>query len=311
MAESRTAVLAALLGNGALTVLKGASAAATGSAAMLAETFHSAADTGNQGLLLLGGRLARRPADERHPFGHGKNVYFWAFIVSVMLFSLGGAFSIWEMVRGLLHPAPHRVSSWTWAVLGGGFLFEAISLGVALHSLRAAVGGRSLREYWRESRDPTLPTVVMEDGAALTSLLVAGFGIWLGERLGSPLPDAVASGVIGMILLGVAVLLALESYSLLIGETAPPDVEAIIRREAAADPDVRAVAALHTLHLGPESILIVLAVHFRPGLETAAIESAVRRIHGRVEQAIGRRTTPRLIVVEPRAMDGRPATTAA
>jgi cation diffusion facilitator family transporter len=300
MAESRTAVLAALLGNGALTVLKAVSAAATGSAAMLAETFHSAADTGNQGLLLLGARLAHRPPDRRHPFGHGKNVYFWAFVVSMMLFTLGGAFSLWEMVRGILHPREHHASLWTWAVLGGGFLFESISLGVAVHSLREVQNGRSLREYWRENRDPTLPTVVLEDSAALASLVVAGLGIWLSGRLGTPLPDALASGVIGLILLGVAVLLAFENYSLLIGETAPADVEAAIRRAAGADPDVREVADVHTMHLGPRSILIVLGVHFRPGLDTRAVEAAVQRIHDRVRRAVGDSTRPRLIVVEPR-----------
>jgi cation diffusion facilitator family transporter len=126
--ESKIAVVAALVGNGALTLLKGISAAATGSAAMLAETFHSAADTGNEALLLLGMRAARRPPDEQHPFGHGKNVYFWAFVVSVVLFAIGGAFSVWEGVRKLLHGDEHAVSAWAYAILAGAFVFEAISL---------------------------------------------------------------------------------------------------------------------------------------------------------------------------------------
>lgn len=158
-----------------------------------------------------------------------------------------------------------------------------------------------MREYWRENRDPTLPTVVLEDSAALTSLVVAGLGLWLSERLGTSLPDAVASGVIGLILVGIAVFLAFENYSLLIGETASADVEAAIRRAAAADPDVHEVVALHTMHLGPDTILIVLAVALQPGLDTAAIEAAVQRVHDGIERAVGPSTKPRLIVVEPRA----------
>ena len=165
--ESKIAVVAALVGNGALTLLKGISAAATGSAAMLAETFHSAADTGNEALLLLGMRAARRPPDEQHPFGHGKNVYFWAFVVSVVLFAIGGAFSVWEGVRKLLHGDEHAVSAWAYAILASAFVFEAISLSVAVRSLRRVQAGRSLREFWHETRDPTLLTVLLEDTAAL------------------------------------------------------------------------------------------------------------------------------------------------
>jgi cation diffusion facilitator family transporter len=147
VAGSKTAVAAALIGNGCLAVLKGIGAAVTGSAAMLAECFHSIADTGNQGLLFLGMRLADRPADRTHPFGHGKNVYFWAFVVSVMLFSLGGAFSIWEAIRKFLHPGEHTAAfGWTYGVLGGGFLFELISLGVAVRAVRREKGSASLRE---------------------------------------------------------------------------------------------------------------------------------------------------------------------
>jgi divalent metal cation (Fe/Co/Zn/Cd) transporter len=185
-------------------------------------------------------------------------------------------------------------------VLGGGFVFEAASLGVALHSLHTALGRRSMREYWRESRDPTLPTVVLEDSAALTSLVVAAVGIWLSQRLGTPLPDALASGVIGLIRITVAVLLAFQSYSLLIGESAPRDVEEAIRRAAREDPEGHEVVSLHTTHLGPDAVLIVLGVRFRPGLETADVEAAVERLHRRVEDAVGHSTRPRLIVIEPR-----------
>jgi cation diffusion facilitator family transporter len=159
--ESRTAVLAALLGNAALAALKGVAAAFTGSAAMLAETFHSLADTGNEALLFLGMRLAARPPDERHPFGHGKDVYFWAFVVSVMLFTLGAGFSIWEAVRHYLHPVSRTESAWAYGVLAGGFVFESASLLFAVRGIRAAMGDQSFGEYWRDARDPTLPTVLL------------------------------------------------------------------------------------------------------------------------------------------------------
>jgi cation diffusion facilitator family transporter len=299
-AESRTAVLAALLGNGALAILKGVAAAVTGSAAMLAETFHSIADTGNQGLLLLGLRLARRPPDAAHPFGHGKNVYFWAFVVSMMLFSLGGAFSIWEAVRKILHPGEHEAAVWwTFGVLGGGVVFEAISLGVAVRSLRQAQDGRSLRQYFHETRDPMLITVVFEDSAALLSLFVAAGGIGLSVATGNVVWDAVASGVIGLVLIGVAVFLAFENYSLLVGESAPGRIQARVREAARGDEAVQAVVAVHTMHVGPHAVLVVLGVHFAEDLTTDRLERAVARVQDRVRRALGGDTDARLVVIEP------------
>lgn len=300
MAESRTAVAAALVGNGALAVLKGIAAAVTGSAAMLAETFHSIADTGNQALLFLGMRLGSRPPDREHPFGHGKNVYFWAFVVSIMLFSLGGAFSIWEAVRTILHPGEHHAAfGWTYGVLAGGFVFEAVSLGVAVRALQHEKGAASFRAYWRDTRDPTLPTVLLEDSAALLSLVIAAAGIGLSQATGAVVWDAVASGVIGLMLIGVAVVLAFESHSLLIGERASDETEARIRRAVGADEAVRAVTALHTMHQGPRSILVVIGVDFVDNLSTADVEAAVRRLHHRVRDATEGRSDARLIVIEP------------
>jgi cation diffusion facilitator family transporter len=221
MAESKTAVVAALVGNGALAVLKGTSAAFTGSAAMLAETFHSIADTANEALLLLGMRLATRPADDDHPFGHGKAVYFWAFVVSIMLFTLGGAWSIWEALRHYLHPVSKQATLWAYGVLAAAFVFESISFGVALHSLNAVRGSRPILDYWQDSRDPALLTVLLEDSAALVALPIAASGLWLTSYTGNGVWDAAASAVIGVLLLSVAVVLAIENHSLLIGESAP------------------------------------------------------------------------------------------
>ena len=299
MEESRTAVTAALLGNAALALLKGTSAVFTGSAAMLAETFHSIADTGNQALLFLGMRLARRPPDQAHPFGHGKNIYFWAFVVSMMLFTLGGAFSIWEAVRHYLHPVEKAPTMWAYGVLAGSFVFESISLGVAVHGLKRNAGERSLRQYWQDSRDPTLVTVLMEDSAALVSLLVAATGLWLTQSTGDGIWDAAASAVIGVLLIAVAIVLAAESHSLLIGERAPAWLERTIRAVVGSDPAVMRLAELHTMHLGPRAVLIVLSVTFADHLTAGEVSEAVAQLQRRLGERLSEVTSERLIVIEP------------
>src|SRR2546422_407263 len=170
--ESKTAVVAALAGNAALALLKGVTAAMTGSAAMLAETFHSLADTGNQILLFVGMRLSQRPPDRAHPFGYGMNTYFWAFVVSAMLFTLGGVFSIWEAVHKFIQPAEHAATPGAFFVLAGAFVFEAMSLGVALHSVHTERHGEPLLRFLREARDPTLHTMHLGPTAVLVAARV-------------------------------------------------------------------------------------------------------------------------------------------
>jgi cation diffusion facilitator family transporter len=283
--ESRTAVVAALAGNGALAILKGGAAAVSGSPAMLAETFHSFADTGNQVLLLLGLRLARRPPDARHPFGHGMNVYFWAFVVSMMLFSLGGAVAVWEAARNLLHPHAHEAYAWAWGVLAGAFLFESGSLAVAVRGVRREAGGRPLGTFLRENRDPTLVTVLLEDSAALVSIVVAAAGIGL--------------TVIGVLLIGVAVTLAVETYSLLLGESAPAGVRDRLRRVVEADDAVASVVTLDTLHVGPDAVIVAVQARFRAGLDGEAVTAAIARIEERVRAALGGAAGRHWIFIEP------------
>jgi cation diffusion facilitator family transporter len=305
--DSRGAVVAALLGNLGLATLKGVAAAVTGSAAMLAETLHSLADTGNQVLLFVGMRLARRPPDAAHPFGHGTNVYFWAFVVSGMLFTLGGGFAIWEAVRSWLHPAPHGHTGWAFAVLGGAAVFESASLAIAVRALQRDRGGRPLRDYVRDSRDPTLLTVVCEDSAAIVSVAIAAAGLWLSGATGDLRWDALASGTIGIVLVAVAVFLAFENYSLLIGEPAAAGVEQRIRRIVARDPAVAGVASLHTLHLGPESLLVALGLQFRGELSGPDVARAVARLQQAIHLALDPVTQPHLILIEPVAGEARPA----
>jgi cation diffusion facilitator family transporter len=309
--ESRRAVVAALAGNLALAVLKGVSAAATGSAAMLAETFHSIADTGNQVLLFVGLRLGRRPPHPAHPFGHGMNVYFWSFLVSVMLFTLGGAFSIREGVHKLLESSPHIASKWAFVVLGGAFVFESLSMTVALRALRRARGSTPLREYWRSSRDPTLLTVVLEDLSALLSIGLAAGGLGLNLLTGDPVWDALASTAIGAILIGVALVLALESYSLLLGESAPRDVLGRIRTTVGADAAVSELVGLRTMHLGPTALLVILAVAFRDELSAPELEHASARLRRTVAAAVGESGDPQLVVIDPRPAPSTSRTAAA
>jgi cation diffusion facilitator family transporter len=300
--ESKTAVIAALGGNLALAILKGIAAAVTGSAAMLAETFHSIADTGNQVLLAVGMRLATRPPDRAHPFGHGKDIYFWAFVVSMLLFNVGGAFAIWEGIHALRTPdaAMSRNVAWAYGVLAGAFVFESASFVVAIRSLEKVKRDLTFREFWHVNRDPTLMTVVLEDGAALVSILVAATGLTLRQLTGAEFWDGIASLLIGGILIAVALLLGFENYSLLIGEAAPPKIERKIREIASHDEAVARVVGLRTMHVGPESILVVLIVKFRDDLDVPDVEAAVARLHAAIVDALGEDTTdPRLVIVEP------------
>jgi len=306
--DSKVTVIAALLGNLALALCKALAAAITGSAAMLAETFHSAADTGNQILLFVGLRLGQRPPDAEHPFGHGKNVYFWAFVVSVMLFSLGGAFSIWEGIHKLRTPGPTQSPAWAFGVLAAAFVFESISLGVAVRGLQRARSGRSLREYVVDNRDPTILTVALEDASALLSIVLAAGGLALAEVTGRVTWDAVASIAIGLVLVIVAVGLALENHSLLMGESAPRAVLERILAAARRDPAVAGIEGLRTMHLGPAALLVVLDVDFRDELSAHDVEIATERLREAVAEAAGEAGRRRLVVIEPRRRDiGSPA----
>jgi cation diffusion facilitator family transporter len=297
--ESRTAVLAALLGNLALAILKGVVAVTTGSAAMLAETFHSCADTGNQALLFVGMRMAGRPPDDDHPFGHGMNVYFWSFVVAVMLFTLGGAFSIWEGARKIMNPGEAQSVRWALVVLAAAVVFESISLAIAVRSVLRVKGARSFREFIAENRDPTILTVVLEDTSALLSLVLAAAGLGLTAITGRTVWDASASLAIGILLVGVAVALAVENHSLLVGESAPRDVRERIVAAARRDPTVERVLGLRTMHLGPEAILIVLQLDFRDALGAADLERATERLRAAVAEAVGEAGKRRLVVIEP------------
>lgn len=276
------AVYAALGANLVIAVTKFIAAGITGSSAMLSEGVHSVVDTGNQALLLLGIRQSRQPADEAHPFGHGKELYFWALIVAIILFGVGGGISFYEGIVHLRQPEPLEDPTVNYIVLGLAAAFEAAAFTIALRALLSAQRGQPLWRAVRQSKDPAVFVVLFEDAAALAGLLVAFLGVFLGHRLANPALDGVASLVIGVILAGVAVLLAWESKGLLVGESADLETVRSIRRLVEADPAVAGAGPPLTMHLGPDQVLLTLEVEFRPSVPPGQVPAAIQRL----EQAI-------------------------
>ncbi len=280
--EKPIAIYGAIVANFAIAVTKFVAAFFTGSSAMISEGIHSLVDTGNQFLLLLGLKRSQQPADANHPFGYGKELYFWGLIVAVALFSLGGGLSFYEGISHLRHPAPLTDPTWNYVVLALAFVFEGISWRVAMREFRKGIGEGSVWSSLRTSKDPAIYTVVVEDTAALAGLIVAALGIWLGHTFENPALDGIASMVIGVILAGVAAFLVYESRGLIIGESAAPEVVAGVQRLAGADRAVQHARPPLTMHLGPAQILANLELEFLPDLETDEVAAAVERI----EQAI-------------------------
>lgn len=296
--SSRKAVVAALLGNGAIAATKFVVALISGSTAMLAEALHSLADTGNQGLLLVGMRLSRRPADAEHPFGYGKERYFWAFVVAMTMFIVGSAVSIWQGISRVRSPHDIEHAGIMYVVLGVSALFEAYPWYVALTQLRRESHGRGLLRTIRESKKPSLVTVFLEDTAAMIGLGLAAAGIVLSQVTGSSVYDGAASIAIGVMLFCVAAILAHESKSLLIGESVSREDHRAIEKAVLSVDRVQRILELLTMHLGPDDILVNINVQFRDGMSTDELEQAVDEI-----EALIRETLPgaRRIFIEPDA----------
>jgi len=279
---SNRVVLAALACNGLIAVSKFAASTITGSAAMLSEALHSVADTANQGLLLLGLRRARRPADRRHPFGYSKELYFWSFVVAILLFSMGAGVSLYEGVQKLLHPHPIEHVFVNYIVLGVAILFELASTWVAVAEFNARRGRMGPLLALRTSKDPALFTVVLEDIAALVGLVIALIGNLVADLLGWLPADALASIAIGCVLAGVAAFMSLETKSLLIGEAASAEVVSgvreLIEKEAAATGAIRRVHAIRTMHLGPQDVLLTARIDFDDAVSAARVEGIVAEL---------------------------------
>jgi cation diffusion facilitator family transporter len=281
---SKTVIYAALAGNTLIALTKFTAAIITGSSAMLSEGIHSLVDTGNQGLLLYGLKQAKKPPDERFPFGHGKEIYFWSFVVAILIFALGGGVSIYEGIRHLQHPEPITQVYVNYIVLGLAILFEGGAWVFALREFTRAKGKWGYIEAIQRGKDPSLFVVLFEDSAAILGLLVALLGVALSHTTGILYFDGLASILIGLILLGTAVWLAYETKGLLIGESANLNVVRGIRTILQAHPDVDHVNEVLTMHLGPDFILVNISVDFRNDIPTGTIETVIANI----DQAIKR-----------------------
>jgi cation diffusion facilitator family transporter len=282
---SKKVIYAALGGNLLIAITKCIAAAMTGSAAMLSEGIHSLVDTGNQGLLLYGLWRSRRPADEHFPFGYGKEVYFWSFVVALMIFAVGAGVSIYEGVHRLINPQPMERVLINYVVLGLAMLFEGGSWLFAVKEFSKTKGRRGFIEAVHRDKNPSVFVVLFEDSAAMVGLVVALPGIILGQVTGDPRWDGIASIVIGFILGGTAAWLAWETKSLLVGESALPEVVRDIRRLAGECPEVEHVNEVLTLHMGPEFILVNLSVDFRNSISADEVERAIQRLDTQIKQA--------------------------
>ena len=282
MAESKIAIYGAIGANIAIAATKFTVAGITGSSAMLSEGVHSAVDTFNGVLLLVGVKLSQRPATTEHPFGHGKELYFWSLMVAVLIFGLGGGVSVYEGIQHIRRPEPMTDPTWNYVVLGAAVLFEGASFGIALRQFLGESRGRPFWNALHASKDPTTYTVLAEDSAALVGLLVAALGIWLSHKLGIPELDGAASVVIGLLLAGVAVLLVRESRGLLIGEGIRPETAREIRRIATAQPSVRDVGQILSMYIGPQEVLVTLDLHFEDGTRTDEASAAMTLIGNEV-----------------------------
>ena len=283
MASPKLPIYSALAANLAIAITKFIAAGVTGSSAMLSEGVHSVVDATNELLLLLGISRSKRPADEARPFGYGKELYFWAFVVSLMIFGVGGGISFYEGIVHLQHPEPIKNPLWNYVVLGVAFLFDGASFITALKAFNAQRGDRTFWTAVKKSKDPSTFVVLFEDAADLLGLIVAFLGVWLGHKYNNPYLDGAASIIIGLILAGIAVILARESRSLLMGESAGRSTLQSVEHIAAADPAVRKVVRNLSMFLGPEEIVLVLTVSFKDDLNTIQITEAVRRIRDSIQ----------------------------
>lgn len=284
MASSKLPIYSALAANLLIAISKFIAATITGSSAMISEGIHSLVDTSNELLLLLGIKKSKKPADETRPFGYGKELYFWAFIVSILIFGLGGGISFYEGVTHLQHPSPIDDPMWNYIVLAVAFLFDGISFITALKEFNIQRGSQPFWEAVKKSKDPTTFVVLFEDAADLLGLIVAFLGVYLGHLFNNPFFDGIASILIGVILTAISVVLARESRSLLMGETAGKTMLTEVITITEEDPAVIKVISNFSMYMGPEEILLLLTTHFHDEETSVEIIAAIERIRGNIQK---------------------------
>lgn len=283
--ESRLAIYASIAANLVIAATKFVAAAVSGSSALLAEGLHSTVDSCDGLLLLLGHHRSRRPPDEQHPFGYGKELYFWTLIVAVVFFAVGGGVSVYEGILRLAHPEPLGDPTWSYIVLAVAAVFDGTSFTIAYRQFRPQAKGVGIVAAMRASKDPSVFTVLVEDTADLTGIVLAFLGIFLGHRLDNPYLDGVATIGIGLVLAAVAVFLIGQSKGLLIGEGAREEALIGVRRIAAGDPAVVAVRRPLTMYFGPNDVLLAMGITFDPSLSAAEVADTIERLERRVRAA--------------------------
>ena len=283
--HSNTVIYAALAGNILVALTKAVAAAMTGSSAMLSEAIHSFVDTINEVLLLYGGWRSRRAPDLAHPFGFGRELYFWSFIVALLIFALGAGVSLYEGIRHVLAPDPIRNPVVSYVVLTLSLVFEGASWWVALRSLRAAKGEMTYLQAIHRSKDPPQFMVVLEDTAAIAGILIAFAGTWASVTFHEPRFDGIASILIALVLAVIATVLARESMELLIGERADPAMQQAIGDMARAMDGVVAVNGMLTSQMSPQQVVIAMSVEFDDGLGIVAVERIVCELENRAREA--------------------------
>lgn len=269
---------------------------------MLSEAVHSTVDTGNQGLLLWGRRRSRKLPDALHPFGYGRELYFWAFVVAILIFSLGAGVSAYEGFSKLRSPAPISNAGWNYCVLAAAAVFEGITWFIALRAFNAKRGRAPLLRAVRQSKDPATFIVLFEDSAALIGIGIAAIGLWMADSYGVEWADGMASLLIAVVLGATACLLAIETKSLLTGESASAETVARLRQILIGNADVASIGALKTVHLGPDDILVVATLNFRDGLSEDKVEAAILKAENRIKREfpairqlfLGARLAPRV-----------------
>ena len=286
-ADTRKVVIAALAGNVAIASCKFAAAYLSGSTATLAEAVHSLADTGNQGLLLIGMRLAAAPPDDRFPFGRSGEKYFWPFVVALMLFSVGGAFAVYDGIIHITHPVHESGSRlWSYGVLGISFLFEAMSFRVAWKEFQVLAKGKPWLQAVREARDPTIPLVLAEDTTALFGLAIALVAVTLSDVTGNPLWDPIGSVMIGCLLASVAVILARNTHTLIVGAAADPTDQGQALHLTESVEGVEKVTQILTFHVGPDVVILAMKVGFTPSMTAEKIEDCINEIEVRIRKEL-------------------------
>lgn len=290
------AIVAALLANVGIAIIKFVAFLSSGSSSMLAESVHSLADTGNQALLLLGGRKSRKQADEAHPFGYGRERFVFAFVVSIILFSVGGVFSIWEGIQKLHSPHPLENPWVPVIVLLLSIVLEAFSFRTAIRESRHLRGNESLPSFIRHAKAPELPIVLLEDFAALVGLTLAFLGVGLTIITGNGIFDGIGTLCIGALLVAVAVVLGVETKSLLVGEGASPSDLMAIRDAINAHPDVEALIHIKTLYLGPDELLVGAKVAFSAKKKLVDVATAIDAVEASIREAV---PMARVIYLEP------------